>query len=670
MADRVRIGSFDSNNRFVTELDVNDGSTYKFLRDTLRFIPPESQQAVSQIERRYGGGWVAGETHGNGGIEAEWYVKGTTKADTQDKAENLLAALAKQGPGRYLEFRPDGSQFSVYYELRGPGQSEVLWRWIEWQGTDSIHLKGAWQVAPLAYGDYLDFVDDFSTNTIADYTQEAGAWSISSGRLVPPLGTSRIYHTSRGYLYSDVQVTARLVYNGPAPATDTVIGVIIRGLDPTNRLYSRLLISAAAADSIRAVKVDNGASTALTPLVNLAADPAVGNTIWLRSRITGNDVTTEYFTSQPTPNAAPTATATTTLSGADATKFGAGVVGKVGLLFESTETAGEWQVEDFIVEPYTYRLQTLPTKIRLPKVPGTAPAAADLYVTQSGANQAWALLAWGTPLSGSGTPPLSIIEAESGTNLTTWASSADATARGGNRLSWTTSGAATATADYLINPELLPADDFTQGDLRVEVWARMRIQSTVVSPKVTLSARPSDGAAFGLDRYTQEYGTAGKLLTVPSSSTQWRLVRLGTLTLPAKESQWHLRVTASVSAGSSGVLGMDYLILVPARQRMAGASGRPNDATYPDFYIGTSEATRIQRANGTGAIQKPNGAVYPAASLGGQLPELPPGDVDLLVTTSNTVPDDPTIDTSSDDLGPTATIHARIRPRYFLSRGS
>jgi hypothetical protein len=108
---------------------------------------------------------------------------------------------------------------------------------------------------------------------------------------------------------------------------------------------------------------------------------------------------------------------------------------------------------------------------------------------------------------------------------------ADATYRGGSGLKVTTAGAGTFTATYGIDPSTLPPDAFTDKELRVEVWARVDLASTLVSPILKVTVQPGAGLNFGAERPTVEWGTAGKLLTKPSSGSAKRQVLLGTLPL-------------------------------------------------------------------------------------------------------------------------------------------
>ena len=275
-------------------------------------------------------------------------------------------------------------------------------------------------------------------------------------------------------------------------------------------------------------------------------------------------------------------------------------------------------------------------------------------------------------------PPFGLIDAiacDTG-DLTTWAAVTDANYRSGSGIRRSTSGAETPSATWFVDPHTLTPDDFTRGDLDVEVFARIEVASTVVTPRLTLSTTPEAGTTFGPQRYTAEYGSAGKLVKLPSSGTQFRVVRLGTLTFLAdrqRPARWKLKLAASYAAGSTGSFGVDYLILAPARARACGPTGKALDATYPKFTKSTGETRRTIRSDlsgRTGNPASPSLHDHPDAGLGGSLLELPAGQADVAVKLSSLVPDDPSSDTTTEQLSHTATVHLAIVPRYHLARAS
>lgn len=836
MADRLRLGTFDTANRFVPSLDLNNADPvtsvgYAFVRDTLKFNPAAPQQTMARTERRWGGSRVVGETHDNGSIEAEWYVKGTGRDDTVTRAEALQAALTSEDPYRYIEFRPDGATRSVYFDVRGPGQPETLWRWLEWQATSPglIHLRGVLPCAPLALGDHLDVYDDFSVDRIATGEWIAGTgalsdWSVTGGQLqVSATGTRAIINAKHGYPLQDTQETWKVTIGS---GTAVSVRAAIKWLDSSNHVWVGFDGPGAV---LRAGRTVGG--TAASNSVGFAL--SAGATYYLRGRIEGNNVIAEAFTDPPTSFATPAATVSYPLASADA--LGAGVAGSRGLWTNGADMASV-RFDDYASEPFTARKLDLPNRIDLRGVPGSAPAQTDLHITQQPSSaQAWAVLGWAavtgewnriwnggfenstagwsatsgtyinngatlstdqsiahsgtysaqivttaasanqgarfqlygrfrkgvtytgeiwvrsaaatdsvnlrigfdnTDFSGTsqaltngwqkitaswtptadryavtfairtvaavaisfraddasvyegttpptnnantegrgGRPPFGLIEAEANDTVdsSNFALTTDVTASGENIMRWATSGAGTAALAWYIDPSVIGPDDFTLNDLRIEFWARVSVSASHTSPKLVLAARSADGVSFGADRYTQEFGSAGKLLVKPSTGTAWRIVRLGTLNFvsdPTQAQRWKLVLTASVAGGSAN-LDVDYLFAVPSRRRLSAATGKPNNASYPKFVPSTSETVRVLRSDGRATIAKPGTPGFPGPALGGPVCELAPGNNALVALTSPVVPDDPTIDATADVFPQYTTIHAAVRPRYFLARGT
>jgi hypothetical protein len=185
-----------------------------------------------------------------------------------------------------------------------------------------------------------------------------------------------------------------------------------------------------------------------------------------------------------------------------------------------------------------------------------------------------------------------------------------------------------------------------------------------------LSVEPNAGSNFGTTQYSAEYGSAGKLLTSPSSGTAFRFIRLGTVTLPVDTVTplaWNLKVTGSWSAGGSGTFGLDYICVVPAKSRALSKTAVANDSTYPKFIIGTVDTTKTIRSDLSGLIASAAGYAGTDSGLGGSLIEIPSGTTEFFVKLSSLVPDDPTSDTTSEQLSHTGVTGAfEITPRYWI----
>lgn len=484
MADVKKIVTISRSGTVTVVQDLEDGTTYNSVRDSLEIKPGSRKTIYSQRTRRYAGAQAASESHENATISWKVLVAGATANAVNTNVETMLQVLERATLNTYLQWQPDGAGNPTYYEIRGPATWQLTYKWVQYTGTKTMIVDVQLPVAPLALG-------ALTTQTLASTTM---------------------------------------------PAT-----------------------------------------------------VALGST-----------------------------------------------------------------------------------------VAGSAPALCDVSLRCSGGAAApiWALIAWtrrpDTPLSGS-VAPFGAIDAENYDGITTWAAiGTDTNYRNNNGIRTTTSGSGTASAHWVVDPSVMQADDFTRATIDVEAWARVELASGVVSPKLTLSLEPNAGTSFGGIRYSAEYGSAGKLLTKPSSGSAFRFVRLGTITMPidtAEPLRWNLKLSAQWSTSSSGVFGVDYLMLVPARSRAVSKSGVANDSAYPDFVISTSDTTKIVRSDLSGLVASATGNPGLDSGLGGTPIELPPGDVNFCVKLSSLVADDPTSDTTSEQKEHTGVTGSfAITPRYWAVR--
>lgn len=276
-------------------------------------------------------------------------------------------------------------------------------------------------------------------------------------------------------------------------------------------------------------------------------------------------------------------------------------------------------------------------------------------------------------------PPLGLRSAFlGGTNsdLSSWAAVTDANYRVGSGIRLTAAGAATPSAAWFVDPSLIVPDDFTLGEVDVEVFARVELASTLVSPRLTLQTIPEAGTSFGPTKYTAEFGSSGKLLTKPSSGTVFRVVRLGTLTFLVDRQRpvrWKIKLNGSVAVGSTGSFGIDYLFMAPARQRACTPTGKALDSSYPKFVQSTSQTLKTIKSDLQGRVRDPSSYSkyeHPDAGLGGALIELPAAATDIALKLSSLVPDDPTSDATNEQLSHAATVRFSVTPRYHLARAS
>lgn len=283
-----------------------------------------------------------------------------------------------------------------------------------------------------------------------------------------------------------------------------------------------------------------------------------------------------------------------------------------------------------------------------------------------------------------------VIEAESYTPALSTATSgsltvtADADCRGGQRLAWNPAGVGTATVTWMIDPHSLVPDDYTIGELDVEVLARVRMGASANTPKITLSCLPEGGATSGAERFTREWGSAGISLYGNGAAAVYRPERLGTLPMIVDRSnplRWRLKAVLSLAA--AGNLDLDHFQLNVIRNRVSTVTGKANDTAsaspvvaalvpYNASWTTTSTMTVALKSDGTASIAIPGGYANPHHGLG-RVIEVPDADCDLIVKLSNLIPNDPTVDTTTEMSAGApswpATVHAAVTPRYGFARG-
>jgi hypothetical protein len=679
MTEILRYVSLDVGGRPAVLLDLNDMTNFAIVRESFVVVFGQGgkQAVMSPADRRYGGERQHGEITPNGQLTWSALVMGASADACIATVESMLAQLEANPRELLLEWRPDGTSQSSLFEVRGTGSWECKYQWVQFAGAQSMVFNVSIPVAPLAHGLPMDILDLFAVDTRSDYSYDSGASAneeVAGGELKAAANVSteqRAIHTARGYQYADNQQTVK----GTPGATITgwKNGVVLKRIAATT--YIEVYVDDEGTNSrLRVDEIIAGVRTNLST-TNLAARVKAATAHWVRGRIEGSIVRAEYFTSAPTPMGARTTNFSVTLEGSGETTFGAGVKGAPGRVW-IPETVGA-AIDEYSVEPYTYAYQTtVPVVFRFAgSIPGDAPALADVMVTTSGgaAPPIWALLGWtAKPAVGLAQPPFGVIEAESAGNLSGWSSIANAGARGGNMLKDAAALSSDVyTASWAVDPSLVARDAFTT-EIAVEVWARVMLAATIVTPSLTLSVRPEDGLSYGAARYTDEWGSAGKLLAAPASGTEkWRMVRLGTLhTLvdPLRPRKWLLWLTGSVGAGTSGEWGIDYLVLVPSQSRACSPSSKPNDSGFPRFIASTAETSKTVKADLSALVAKPPAFGHPDHGLGGELIEFPPGESELLVKLSSLVPDDPTVDATTEQLAHSATVHAAVTPRWYLTR--
>ncbi|MBA3688464.1 MAG: hypothetical protein H0W81_06520 [Chloroflexi bacterium] len=317
----------------------------------------------------------------------------------------------------------------------------------------------------------------------------------------------------------------------------------------------------------------------------------------------------------------------------------------------------------------------LPATLTVASVAGSAPHVVDVGLSgpATGNPPIWAMIGWtptpGTPL-GSMSVPFGIIES-SALNLTTFTSQASGSYSGGTAARATAAGNGLAAASVNVDPTTLAADDFTRDTIDIQVWARVILTSTLVSPQAILSV---GGGIYG----TQygELGANGRYLVLPTTGTVLRFTYLGTITLPTKHLAllgWTVTVAMAWQAGSTGQVGIDYLAMVPARSVALSPTGKDPGAIGP-FISAVSTSKRIYGGDLSGEAFQGVGIDWTtvmgrSSGLGGSLIEVPPNTgTNYFIKLSSLVPDAPTASAASEDLSHTCTGFFSTMPRYYLAK--
>ena len=181
--------------------------------------------------------------------------------------------------------------------------------------------------------------DDFSQDRLAsDYVVHAGGpMDVDDGVLRATTETPDrvITHNASGGLV-DTEFTLKV--NFKANASSGTTAAIVKFQDAGNYLR---LATTYSSSSIKVTKRDNGVATDLFSEGGLFA-LSPNTSYWVRTRIQGNDTTVELWGSDPQLGGAPIVSRGYTLTGPDATKFGAGVAGQAGIYLDPNETAREF----------------------------------------------------------------------------------------------------------------------------------------------------------------------------------------------------------------------------------------------------------------------------------------------------------------------------------------
>jgi hypothetical protein len=225
------------------------------------------------------------------------------------------------------------------------------------------------------------------------------------------------------------------------------------------------------------------------------------------------------------------------------------------------------------------------------------------------------------------------------------------------------------TVSFPVDPALSFPDDYSQGGVRIEVWARIMLSAAFTGGvTATLYAAP---AGSGIATYAPEGGGAGLPVPLPDTGDDvWRVTRLGTLDLRRGDTEGLWRVVADfhVAAGTNAeAFAIDDIYVVPERSRFLLPTGKPRGGSgndeYPDFipFQEPNRAYRWVRSDLSSTIAL-DGTEGQAGGVSGSPIELPTGPIRILALASSEEPDDTTPHDFSDIQGFSST-HLAVRPR-------
>ena len=496
-------------------------------------------------------------------------------------------------------------------------------------------------------------------------------------------GLKRLHHTARGYTYLDPLVSIRHQHTA-VPGETCRVGVSARRVDQGTALVAYvtqepvvvLIPGVLAADGPALVigKLVDGELTVLevdqiTPLV-------ASSDYWVTLHVSGNLLTAGHWTDRPTLGGvgAPITTLTHTLTGGDETLFGE-AAGYAGIFWQPGPTFADQTLDEFTIQPYTFRAVQTPEVLELADIPGSAPAKIDVHLaptTPLTATQ-WGLLAWQpeapAPAAGS-LRPFGVLDSADAASITGGTTVVIAGARGGTMIAISTAAAGSATIKFDLDSAALGLPAFSTGDIDVELYLAGALDQAVTGARLSATIGPKNlpGPVTGP---REQYGSTGRPLA-RTSGWRRRAWRIGTLTLrrePGQPGAEHeLTLTFTWPDASADFIHADYIVLAPVHARAGSPTGKVRDSSYPVLIPAWAfaSAEKIIRHDLSGQLHTHAEAALDAG-LGGEPITAEPGDTDVLVwLAKGAVPDDPTASSTDDHDDIIAGVHFAVTPRVRL----
>jgi len=232
-----------------------------------------------------------------------------------------------------------GGGGTVYEQTSAPASPPVGAVWID---TDEVVVPSG------GGGNVLQFLETF-TGTLGAYTFDVGQpdLTIQSGVLVPSNTGEKLLYRTGLTVGPDLKARALIVITSGSPTTWDY-GIVLKRQDASNFLLAQ--ITTAVPAGLRLFEKRGGTFTQIANTAATLSIPA-----YLVARQIGDVVSVEAWpiSSVLDPSqSVPTATLSTTLTGATKTAFGSGVSGTVGLRVSPPGAAFTHGVDEFTVVKY------------------------------------------------------------------------------------------------------------------------------------------------------------------------------------------------------------------------------------------------------------------------------------------------------------------------------
>ena len=269
------------------------------------------------------------------------------RASTHDALETKMARVWELADdlhrfGGIITFRPEGGSFKQYFDVLEAGARIVAFdRLFHLNGIVAVELGAV--CSPYLRMDSFDIYDGFDTDaTMTDYTVDAagGGFTMAGGLLVPAAtGTARWRHTARNFVYSDVEVSLKLLTG--STVTSYTAEVFCSGNTSGTETFVAAQLTSSA---LNIIKRTNGTPSTLA---TTAVTPTASTRYWLKVTRAGRVYKAALYTTEPGPQSS------AAFSTAYASQLGElPLTGHTGFRLNVVSTLERY--DDFRVNPNTY----------------------------------------------------------------------------------------------------------------------------------------------------------------------------------------------------------------------------------------------------------------------------------------------------------------------------